>query len=190
MNTIKATEIFMNAAGQEVKPAPGQPSEDVLKLRLSLELEELYEKAQAFGIEGTFQYMLLDKLNDKNCLSIDIWNNNIKLIDDGDTGKYDPVAVLDACADQRVVADGTILACGLQGVFEEAMNIVHESNMSKFCTDMNEAAQTSVAYKEKGIETAWFARGGKWVVTRTSDAKILKSLNYKPANLAPLLDHV
>jgi hypothetical protein len=103
-----------------------------------------------------------------------------------DTGIYNPIEVLDACADQRVVADGTILACGLQGVFEEAMQIVHDSNMSKFCEDMNTAGQTSIHYKAQGIDTRWFAQGGKWVVVRATDNKILKSIHYTPANLAPL----
>jgi predicted HAD superfamily Cof-like phosphohydrolase len=176
MNTIQLVRSFMETAGQEVKSEPGQPSVEVLKLRLALELEELYEKAQAFGLEGTMQKMMAhitQKASPGHFYA-------------EDTEEYNPVAVLDACADQRVVADGTILACGLEGVFEEAMNIVHASNMSKFCEDMNTAGQTSIHYQAQGIDTRWFAQGGKWVVVRASDQKILKSIHYTPADLAPL----
>ncbi len=42
-----------------------------------------------------------------------------------------PVAALDALADMRYVADGTILHLGFGDVFDDAMGEVHASNMSK-----------------------------------------------------------
>ena len=43
----------------------------------------------------------------------------------------DIVEVLDACVDMAYVLAGTINQFGLQSIFNEAFNLVHENNMSK-----------------------------------------------------------
>jgi predicted HAD superfamily Cof-like phosphohydrolase len=186
LDTIAQTKAFMETAGQEVKPNPAQPSPEVLRLRLSLELEELYEKAQAFGLEHTFQQLMFDKCDidaDAEVLCIDTHYR--------DTNVYNAVEVLDACADQRVVADGTILACGLQQAFPEAMAEVHRSNMSKFCTTWEQACDTQRQYYDQGIAASVTTPGtvdGLYVIKRVADGKILKNKDYFPANLEPILN--
>lgn len=43
--------------------------------------------------------------------------------------------ILDACVDMAYILAGTINAHGLQGIFMEAFNRVHENNMSKLGPD-------------------------------------------------------
>lgn len=100
----------------------------------------------------------------------------------------DLIEVLDALADLRVVLDGTVLACGLQHIYRKALDQVYLSNMSKFCQTEEEALDTLNAYAEKDPNQVLSMRqvGSVWVVRRASDGKILKSINYKPVDLAPL----
>jgi predicted HAD superfamily Cof-like phosphohydrolase len=180
---------FMRAAGQEVKDKPGKPTADALKLRLSLELEELYEKAQAFGMEGSFQKMLLDK-SQINHKWLEGPGQTQLRVGPFDTGNFNTEAVLDACADQRVVADGTILACGLQDVFPAAMDEVHRSNMSKFLDSPSEAHDEAEKLRQTGesVRVEGSALALPYRIIRRSDGKVLKPSTYSPANLAPLLE--
>ena len=186
LDTIAATEQFMRNAGQEVKETPGQPAPEVLILRLNIMLEELYELAQGFGLEGTFQHMLLDKSS--------AWLGREGEGPEGkDTAIYNAVEVLDALADGRVVADGTILACGMQQAFIPAMQEVYRSNMSKFPHDVQHAQDTVAHYQRQGVVAEWSTvedtdANHPLVVRRTEDGKILKALGYSPANLAPILE--
>lgn len=47
----------------------------------------------------------------------------------------DETEILDALCDLRVVLDGAVLVCGMQGIYEEALEIVNASNMSKLGED-------------------------------------------------------
>lgn len=47
----------------------------------------------------------------------------------------DIVETLDALCDLRVVLDGTVLTCGMQDIYEEALDIVNHSNLSKLNVD-------------------------------------------------------
>ena len=194
-STIAMTAEFMHAAGQACPDKPIQPyedeHEDIFRLRLILCLEELGELAEALGMKATFQKMLLEKGGasyDHSDYRRDYYNGTY--IETGeDTGTYDPVAVLDALADMRVVADGTILACGLQHIFPAAMAEVYASNMSKFPENEQLARDTVSEYTKNGIYAQYYPVKGnsRFVVIRSADNKVLKSLNYAPANLAPLL---
>lgn len=77
---------------------------------------------------------------------------------------YDLVGLLDGQGDQRVVADGTALECGLGLVHDEAVVLIHESNMSK--------------------------RDPDGTFHRDTAGKIIKGPNYRPVNLRPLLARV
>ena len=180
-NSITQTREFMLAAGQACPDRPIQPYEDeheaMFKLRLALCLEELGELAEAMGLKRTFAELQYTALKGYGAFK--------------DTGTYDTVEVLDALADMRVVADGTVLACGLAEVFPAAMNEVHRSNMSKFPKSLQEAGDTVAAYFAQGVDvTCDMGRpaGTPMVVKRRSDGKILKSIDYLPANLKPLLN--
>lgn len=73
--------------------------------------------------------------------------------------------------------------------FKEALNRVHESNMSKFCDDEIEANETVIAYeiKDEPVESYYKKNGDKWVVLRKEDNKILKSVLYHAVDLTDLV---
>lgn len=79
-------------------------------------------------------------------------------------GAYDLLGLLDGCGDGRVVADGTALECGLGLVHDEAVVLIHESNMSKKFPD--------------------------GTFHRDDSGKIIKGPDYHPVNLRPLLARV
>ena len=71
--------------------------------------------------------------------------------------------------------------------FKTALERVHLSNMSKFCSTEQEAIETIISYERKGIDTYCKQNGDKWVVYRKSDNKILKSILYTPVDLKDLV---
>lgn len=95
--------------------------------------------------------------------------------------KGDKVGVLDAFADLQFVLSGGILKLGYKKVFNPAFIEVHESNMSKFCNTIEEAELTIEKYKkESDVDSHYIEKDGKYLIYRTADNKILKSINYKP----------
>jgi len=100
----------------------------------------------------------------------------------------DLVEVGDAFGDLMVVLCGSILEFGMGEKFNELFNEVHESNMSKACLSEKEASETVTYYKSKdGTEAHYQEIDGKWLVFRDSDNKVLKSINYTPANIKKFL---
>jgi hypothetical protein len=62
--------------------------------------------------------------------------------------------------------------------------------MSKACSSIQEAIETISYYKKKdGTESMYKQVGDKWIVYRMSDNKILKSVNYSPANLKKIIEN-
>lgn len=101
----------------------------------------------------------------------------------------DLVEVADAFADIEYVLNGGILRCGLGSRFKELFDEVQRSNMSKGCATEEEAKATIAWYKEnKGVEASYIAKDGMFIVTRDEDNKALKSVNYSPADLKPILE--
>lgn len=98
------------------------------------------------------------------------------------------VEIADALCDLQYVLSGAILEFGLGEKFDELFDEVQRSNMSKACNSIQEAIQTIAHYKKKdGTESMYKYVGDKWVVFRMSDNKVLKSINYSPANLKNIL---
>ena len=94
------------------------------------------------------------------------------------------VEIADALCDIQYVLSGAILEFGMGEVFDELFEEVQRSNMSKACSSIQEAIDTISHYKQKdGTESTYKQVGDKWVVYRLSDNKVLKSVNYSPANL-------
>ena len=94
--------------------------------------------------------------------------------------KGDIVGVLDALCDITYVSlgNGTMLH-GLKDKFIDAYAEVQASNMSKACKTEEEAKIT--AEKEAirvGEPTHYEKIGEHWIVYRTRDRKVLKSINY------------
>lgn len=102
--------------------------------------------------------------------------------------KCDLVDIADALIDLDYVLKGVMLKHGLVNVYEPLFNEVQVSNMSKVCNDINEANRTVKKYKLHGIDTNIIKSNDKFLILRDSDKKILKSSDYLPANLQPILN--
>lgn len=101
----------------------------------------------------------------------------------------DIVEIADALCDLQYVLSGAILEFGLVDKFNQLFNEVQRSNMSKACNSIEEAIETINHYKEKdGTESMYKKIGDKWVVYRISDNKVLKSINYSPADLKNIIN--
>lgn len=97
----------------------------------------------------------------------------------------DIIGVLDALCDITYVATGNGNCLhGLKDKFEKAYAEVQASNMSKACKTEEEAIETCKRESERiGEDTHYEKQGDYWVVYRTRDRKVLKSINYFRPNL-------
>ncbi|MDX1477207.1 MAG: nucleoside triphosphate pyrophosphohydrolase family protein [Saprospiraceae bacterium] len=101
----------------------------------------------------------------------------------------DLVEVADALCDLQYVLSGAILEFGLGERFADLFAEVQRSNMSKVCATRALAEETVAFYrKEKGVEGHIVERDGQFLVYRTSDQKVLKSVDYSPADLKSRLE--
>lgn len=97
----------------------------------------------------------------------------------------DLVEVADAFCDIQYVLSGAILEFGLGEKFAELFAEVQRSNMSKVCETREVAEATLEYYKnEKDTEGYIVERDAEFLVYRKSDNKVLKSINYSPADIA------
>mmetsp|Transcript_9276 Transcript_9276/g.17637 ORF Transcript_9276/g.17637 Transcript_9276/m.17637 type:complete len:278 (+) Transcript_9276:165-998(+) len=104
----------------------------------------------------------------------------------------DLVEAADALADIQYVLTGTVHELGMGHCFAELVEEVHRSNMSKACTSYPEAERTVSHYAAARGVVATIDKveldGQKaFLVKRASDGKALKSVDYSPPNLAPIL---
>ena len=101
----------------------------------------------------------------------------------------DLVEVADAFCDIQYVLSGAILEFGLADKFKTLFDEVQRSNMSKTCKTMEEAEATRKFYlDEKGMDSRIEGSAGEFLVYRIDDGKVLKSVNYSPANIKGLLE--
>lgn len=100
----------------------------------------------------------------------------------------DLVEIADALCDLQYVLSGAVLEFGLGEKFVDLFNEVQRSNMSKACQSLEEAEYTVKFYQAKdGTEAEIKEEHGVWKVFRKSDNKVLKSINYSPADLVSIL---
>lgn len=100
----------------------------------------------------------------------------------------DLTEIADALSDLQYVLSGAILEFGLGDIFHELFGEVQRSNMSKACASISEAEETVEYYrKEKNTEAEIRSSEGRFLVYRKSDQKVLKSVNYSPANIDGIL---
>ncbi len=104
-------------------------------------------------------------------------------IDDNDI-----VEVADALCDIMYVLSGAVLEFGLKDQFDTLFNEVQRSNMSKACSTMEQATATVRHYKDKGTDCRVEKLNGKYIVYRQSDDKVMKNVEYSPADLASILN--
>jgi predicted HAD superfamily Cof-like phosphohydrolase len=96
----------------------------------------------------------------------------------------DIVEVLDAFCDIMYVLSAGIMAFGLKDKFLAAYNEVQESNLSKSCATEEEADATAKFRAAASQRPCHFEkRGDKYVVYRSEDRKVQKSLSYFAPNL-------
>ena len=90
------------------------------------------------------------------------------------------VEVLDALCDITYVATGNgVMLHGLKDKFMDAYAEVQASNMSKACKTEEEAIATCESEAKRiGEDTHYEKVGEYWIVYRTRDRKVLKSINY------------
>ena len=92
----------------------------------------------------------------------------------------DIVEILDAICDIAYVTLGNAtMLHGLKDKIWPAYQEVQASNMSKSCKTEEEARETvAVRSKEKNHKCHYKKVGDRWVVYRSSDNKVMKSINY------------
>jgi predicted HAD superfamily Cof-like phosphohydrolase len=139
----------------------------------------------------TFDLPILDELaipDKKRCdLRINLLQEELnelkQAIEDNDI-----VEVVDALCDIQYVLSGAILEFGLADRFKDCFDEVQRSNMSKTCKSLTEAEATLEYYMKKDGTIAHIVnRGEEYLVYRESDQKVLKSVNYSPAELKQFL---
>ncbi len=165
--TLESVAEFHKTFGAPVLAQSEIPSNDRVKLRLALILEELSELAEASGAAEMFNEMMREKVN------------SFKQVEE----VKDKVEALDALCDLQVVLNGTTLEYGLQSNFDAAFDEVHSSNMSKACVNETEAEKSVEKYRGVGVEVHPEKVNGKYIIYRSADKKILKGVNYFSPNL-------
>lgn len=154
-------------------------------------MEKIDSLNQVAKFHRTFEAPILEKPqipSEERCkLRISLLQEELdelkQAIDDKDI-----VEIADAFCDLQYVLSGAILEFGLGEKFDELFNEVQRSNMSKACSSEQEALETISHYKQKdGTESMFKKIGKKWVVYRISDNKVLKSINYSPADLKNII---
>lgn len=97
----------------------------------------------------------------------------------------DLVEVADAFCDIQYVLSGAILEFGLGDKFKSLFEEVQRSNMSKVCKTREEAEATQKHYWDKSNTESYIQqKGEEYLVFRKEDGKVLKSVNYSPADIA------
>jgi len=104
--------------------------------------------------------------------------------------KNSRVDLIDAIADLLYVVYGTGVAFDVE--VDQAFDVVHHSNMSKFCLTLKEAEDTVEYYTNQykaGLSSystpAYKWENGWYIVYNKETGKILKSINYTPAQFHP-----
>jgi len=94
--------------------------------------------------------------------------------------KGDIVEVLDALCDITYVSLGNgVMLHGLKDKFSDAYAEVQASNMSKACNSEAEAEETvKVRSEQQGEDCHYEKVGDFYIVYRTRDRKVMKSVNY------------
>ena len=121
MTTYDKTKIFHEVFGHPVEKVATVSDEKTRLLRVNLIAEELYELAEASGIQITIQVGSRD--------------TSIRTYYSPGDNKPDIIGIADALADLDVVVNGGFLVHGLPA--EALAQEVFDSNMSKLDENMN-----------------------------------------------------
>jgi len=101
----------------------------------------------------------------------------------------DIVEIADALGDIMYVLCNGILLHGLKDKFNEIYDEIQRSNLSKLCYTEDEAKESvSVRSKEKGWDVHYEKINNHYVLYRSSDRKVQKSINFSSPNLKPIIE--
>jgi len=158
-------------------------------------MKKKYEEPQALTdvsqFHSTFDLPILDAPtipSPQRCaLRINLLQEELNELKDA-IADNDMVEVADALCDIQYVLSGAILEFGLGDQFKTLFDEVQRSNMSKTCKSEEVAKQTQKYYKEeKGTDSYIVTRDGEYLVYREGDGKVLKSVEYSPADIKGML---
>ena len=146
---------------------------------------------QVAEFHKTFRAPILDKPQlipeERSALRISLILEELKELQKA-IQNNDLVEVADALCDLQYVLSGTVLEFGMKELFDKMFDEVHRSNMSKACSTLDEMDKTMLHYQMNRTESYPVVQdNGKYIVFRVGDDKILKSINYSPANLSSIL---
>lgn len=101
----------------------------------------------------------------------------------------DMIGIADALGDIMYVLNNGIMGHGLKDKFNNIYQEIQRSNMSKLC-ETEEIAQQTVQFiqEQKGYDCYYEKIDDHWVVYRSSDKKVQKSINYSKPNLKQFLN--
>ena len=100
----------------------------------------------------------------------------------------DIVEIADALCDLQYVLSGAVLEFGMDETLVKLFSEMQRSKMSKASATLEEDENTVKFYRDKdGTEAEIKEENGVWKVYRISDNKVLKSINYSPADLLSIL---
>ena len=101
----------------------------------------------------------------------------------------DIVEAADALCDLQYVLSGAILELGLGNIFKDLFDEVQRSNMSKTCKSEEVALATQEHYMiTKNTVSYIEQKNGEFLVYRSEDGKVLKSIHYSPADLHSIVN--
>ncbi|MGN7786483.1 hypothetical protein ACTJIJ_18265 [Niabella sp. 22666] len=142
-----------------------------------------FHKTFKHPVLGTPQIPAIERCK----LRMELLTEELKELQEG-IDKNSITEIADAFCDLQYVLSGAILEFGLAEKFKSLFDEVHRSNMSKACKSETEAEQTVQFYKEfHNCESYFQQEGNLFLVYRKGDNKVLKSVNYSPADLEGLL---
>lgn len=155
-------------------------------------MQKLDSLNQVAQFHKTFEAPILDMPqipSQKRCeLRISLLAEELKELQEAIDNK-DLIEIADALCDLQYVLSGAVLEFGLGEKFVELFDEVQRSNMSKACDNRQEADATVQYYLQKdNTKSEIKEKEGKFLVFRESDNKVLKSVNYSPANLSIILE--
>ena len=160
-------------------------------------MENMTKKKEAKALNGVsafhnlFRLPILDKAiipaEDRCRLRINLIQEELNELKEA-LETDDLIEVADACADLQYVLSGAILEFGLGDQFHDIFEEVQRSNMSKACVSMEEAEETLEYYQKRDGTKGFIEQvGDKYLVYRDHDKKVLKSINYSPADIKQFL---
>lgn len=101
----------------------------------------------------------------------------------------DIVEIADALGDLQYVLSGAVLELGFGEKIEQIFDEIDSSNMTKACSDYEQAMRTQKWYKdERGTDSIIEKKGDVYLVLRSPDRKVLKNIDYRPADIKKILE--